>query len=200
MEQLLPRFRAAHTQVLGISVDSIYCHANWAQSLGGISFPLLADFHPKGATAQAYGLYLDGAGITDRATVLIDANGVVRHVSSVTPAGKRQIEDLAALAETIDAEHGAGLSELATPKGLGKVDALYVKSGCGLSRRVQLVRENLHLQNEIPLHNVTDDSAARDDLVKLAGKDQAPCLILDGKPMHEADDIVSYLTSTCAQL
>jgi alkyl hydroperoxide reductase subunit AhpC len=112
VEQLLPRFRAAHTQVLGISVDSIYCHANWAKSLGGISFPLLADFHPKGAMAQAYGAYLDGAGITDRATVLIDVNGVVRHASSATPDGRRDIEALAALAETIDAEHGAGLSEL----------------------------------------------------------------------------------------
>ncbi|RMF73724.1 MAG: alkyl hydroperoxide reductase, partial [Acidobacteria bacterium] len=30
VERLLPRFRGAHTQVLGISVDSIYCHANWA--------------------------------------------------------------------------------------------------------------------------------------------------------------------------
>ena len=42
---MLPRFRAAHTQVLGVSVDSVFCHANWAASMGGVSFPLLADFH-----------------------------------------------------------------------------------------------------------------------------------------------------------
>ena len=86
MEQLLPRFRAAHTQVLGISVDSVYCHANWARDLGGISFPLLADFEPKGAVGARYGLYLDGPGIDDRATVIVDATGVVRHASSVTPS------------------------------------------------------------------------------------------------------------------
>jgi len=63
-EALISRFHAAHTQVLGISVDSIFCHAGWAQSLGGISFPLLADFNPKGAVAESYGLYLKDAGIT----------------------------------------------------------------------------------------------------------------------------------------
>ena len=55
MQALLPRFRAAHTQVLGVSVDSMYCHANWARDLGGVSFPLLADFHPKGEVARSYG-------------------------------------------------------------------------------------------------------------------------------------------------
>ena len=80
MEQLLPRFRSAHTQVLGVSVDSIYCHANWAAGMGGISFPLLADFHPKGAVADKYGLYLSERGITARAVVVIDKEGVVRFV------------------------------------------------------------------------------------------------------------------------
>ena len=102
MEALQDRFLAANTQVLGVSVDSTYCHANWAMSLGGVSFPLLADFHPKGEVAKAYGLYLDGAGITDRATVIIDADGVVRHVSSVGPGGKRDIAELAGLCEQLD--------------------------------------------------------------------------------------------------
>ena len=81
VEALLPRFRAAHTQVLGVSIDSVYCHANWARDLGGISFPLLADFEPKGAAASEYGLYLDSPGIDDRATVIVDVSGTVRHVS-----------------------------------------------------------------------------------------------------------------------
>ena len=62
MEKLVARFRSAHTQVLGVSVDSIFCHANWAQSMGGISFPLLADFNPKGAMATSYGTYLPTRG------------------------------------------------------------------------------------------------------------------------------------------
>ena len=94
VEALLERFEAAHTQVLGVSVDSVHCHANWGRDLGGVSFPLLADFHPKGGVAQSYGLYLEDKGITDRATVIIDKTGVVRHASSVTPSGERDIEAL----------------------------------------------------------------------------------------------------------
>jgi hypothetical protein len=194
-EALLPRFRAAHTQVLGISVDSIFCHAAWAQSLGGVSFPLLADFHPKGQVAQSYGLYLDEAGITDRATVIIDAGGTVRHASSVTPAGRRDIGELAALCEKVDAEHGSGLADFPSAQGLGKIDALFVKSNCGHSLKAIYGRDNLHLQGQVPLKNVTEDSGAMDQLKSLTGKDQVPCLVVDGKPMHEADDIVLYFAT-----
>ena len=48
MEAALDRFRAAGTQVLGVSVDSIHSHANWGRDLGDVSFPLLADFEPIG--------------------------------------------------------------------------------------------------------------------------------------------------------
>ena len=89
-------FKAADTQVLGISVDSKYSHDNWANSLGGISFPLLADFHPKGAVAESYGLYLGDKGLTDRATVIIDKNGVVQYAVSVGLAGLRKADDLLA--------------------------------------------------------------------------------------------------------
>ena len=195
MEALLPRFRAAHTQVLGVSVDSIFCHANWAKSLGGISFPLLADFNPKGAMTQAYGLYLDAAGITDRATVIIDAGGVVRHSSSVGPGGRRTIADLAALCEGVDQEHGAGLADFPAVAGLGKNEVLYVKSSCGFSRKVLLARDNLHLESALPVKNVTEDVAAQAELVGLIGKDQAPCLVMDGGNVQESDDIVRYLVS-----
>jgi len=200
VEQLLPRFRAAHTQVLGVSIDSVFCHANWAKSLDGISFPLLADFHPKGAMAQAYGLYLDNAGITDRATVIIDSSGVVRHASSVGPPGRRNISDLAALCEGVDSEHGAGLPDFPEPEGIGAVDALFVKSSCGHSRKVMLARENLHLQKQVPMKNVSDDAGARSELEKLTGKDQAPCLVVQGKAMHEADEIVRYLVAGATNL
>jgi len=197
VEQLLPRFRSAHTQVLGVSVDSIFCHANWAAGMGGISFPLLADFHPKGKVASEYGLYLGDKGITDRATVVIDPSGVVRHASSVTPAGQRNIDELAALCETIDREHGGGLASFPAPKGLEAGATLFVKNKCGASRAVKLARQNLHLESALTLRNVSDEPAARDELVKAAGKDQAPCLVLRGKPMHENTEIISHLVS-CA--
>lgn len=79
---------------MGISVDSKFSHDNWANSLGGISFPLLADFHPKGAVASLYGLYLEDNGITDRATVIIDKEGVVQYAESAGVPGLRKAEDL----------------------------------------------------------------------------------------------------------
>lgn len=94
IEKHLDEFKAANTQVLGISIDSKYCHENWATSLGGISFPLLSDFHPKGAVAQSYDLYHDDKGITDRATVIIDKEGVVQYAASVGIPGLRKAEDL----------------------------------------------------------------------------------------------------------
>lgn len=77
-----------------MSVDSRFCHDNWASSLGGVGFPLLADFHPKGAVAKSYGLYHEDKGITDRATVIIDKMGVVRYIHSVGIPGLRKAEDL----------------------------------------------------------------------------------------------------------
>ncbi|MEI7894397.1 MAG: redoxin domain-containing protein [Myxococcales bacterium] len=63
-------------QILGISVDSVWSHAAYKKQLG-ITYPLLADFHPRGAVASKFGLYLEERGITARATVIIDKNGKV---------------------------------------------------------------------------------------------------------------------------
>lgn len=103
IQSILDEFKAADTQVLGVSVDSRFCHDNWANSLGGVSFPLLADFHPKGAMAQSYGVYLADKGITDRATVIIDKQGTVRYAVSVTPAGQRDPKDLLKQCQKINA-------------------------------------------------------------------------------------------------
>lgn len=51
--------------MLGISVDSEWCHAAFAKELG-LAYPLLADFHPKGEVAKKYGLYLEEWGIRPR--------------------------------------------------------------------------------------------------------------------------------------
>jgi len=199
VEALLNRFRAANTQVLGVSVDSIYCHANWAMSLGGISFPLLADFHPKGAVASSYGLYLEQAGITDRATVLIDADGIVRHASSVTPDGKRDIAELATLCEEINEAHENTLKTFPNPPGLEEDTVLFIRSNCMFSTNAMAALGNLRIDS-IPVRNVTEDAAALDELVAIAGKGQAPCLVVGGKPRHEAADIITYLAGRVTEI
>jgi glutaredoxin len=198
VQALLPRFRVAHTQVLGVSVDSVYCHANWAKDLGGISFPLLADFHPKGEVARAYGLYLDDAGITDRATVLIDAAGVVRQAESVTPAGQRDIAALAVECERLDQEYSASVEDFSEPPGLPEGGLLYVKSKCGFSRAALLACDNLHLSGRIAVKNVSEDTASREALAQASGSEQAPCLVIGGEAIQESGDIVTRLLQATA--
>jgi peroxiredoxin len=75
----LPRFNGANAVVLGVSVDSVWAHKAFAKHMG-IDYPLLADFHPKGAMSDKYGLYYADKGITHRATVVIDEDGKVASV------------------------------------------------------------------------------------------------------------------------
>ncbi len=194
MEAALSRFRAADTQVLGVSVDSVHSHANWARELGGVSFPLLADFEPKGATAVSFGHYLAEKGITDRATVIIDKSGTVRYSESVTPAGERDIDTLVAECEKVNG--GTATAESDTRSVEGAV--LYVKSSCGHSKRALLSIDNLHANDVVRIANVTEDAAARDELVEVGGKDQAPCLVVDGKSIYEAAAITQELADRLA--
>ena len=76
----LRQFESLGAKVFGISVDSVWAHKAFAEKLG-IKYPLLADFQPKGAVAQKYGLYLEEKGITSRATVVIDGAGIVRQMT-----------------------------------------------------------------------------------------------------------------------
>ena len=103
IEKNIDAFKAEDTQVLSISVDSKYCHEAWGASIGGISYPLLADFHPKGGVAAQFGLFLDDKGITDRATVIIDKGGTVQFAESAGVGGLRKAEDLLAACKKVNA-------------------------------------------------------------------------------------------------
>jgi alkyl hydroperoxide reductase subunit AhpC len=74
----LKSFEAANAQVLGISVDHVWSHKAFADHLGGLSYPLLADFFPHGEITRRYGLWRSDAGRGSRALVVIDSAGVVR--------------------------------------------------------------------------------------------------------------------------
>jgi len=78
----LAEFQRRGAVLLGMSVGSLYSHGAWA-AVRGITFPLLADFHPKGAVARAYGVYRDTDGFSERALFVVDPAGVIRyrHVS-----------------------------------------------------------------------------------------------------------------------
>jgi peroxiredoxin len=83
--EILPEFQELGAELLGISVDGAWCHAAFARDRK-LHFPLLADFHPKGAVARAYGVYRENDGASERALFVIDPEGIV-HWSYVSPLG-----------------------------------------------------------------------------------------------------------------
>lgn len=68
-----------NVQVLGISIDHVPCLQAWAESLGGITYPLLSDFWPHGAVALKYGV-LRAEGFSERAIFIVDQEGIVRYI------------------------------------------------------------------------------------------------------------------------
>jgi peroxiredoxin len=72
----LKQFESLDAQVLGLSVDSAWAHKAFAEKMG-IKYPLLADFHPRGAVAEKFGVYLADKGITGRAIAIIDKAGKI---------------------------------------------------------------------------------------------------------------------------
>jgi peroxiredoxin len=83
--EMLAEFRKQKAQLLGISVDGVWCHAAFAGDRK-LHFPLLADFEPKGAVARKYGVYRESEGLTERALFVIDGEGIVRW-SYLSPMG-----------------------------------------------------------------------------------------------------------------
>jgi mycoredoxin-dependent peroxiredoxin len=73
----LPSIEGDDTQVVGVSVDSMFAHRAWAEQQN-YSFPLLSDFWPHGEVAKAYGVFDEKMGVATRGTFIIDKGGVVR--------------------------------------------------------------------------------------------------------------------------
>jgi peroxiredoxin len=83
--EVLGEFSKFGAQMVGISVDGVWCHGAFA-SERKLRFPLLADFEPKGEVARAYGAYRAKDGFTERALVVVDSAGTVAW-SYLSPVG-----------------------------------------------------------------------------------------------------------------
>jgi len=84
-QELLPEFARFDAELIGISVDGIWCHLAFAKDRN-LHFPLLSDFEPKGEISRAYNAYRASDGTSERALFVIDANGSIRW-SYVSPVG-----------------------------------------------------------------------------------------------------------------
>ena len=75
-QEVLDEIEGRGAQLVGVSVDSSWSHRAFRKQLN-LTMPLLADFHPKGAMAAAYGAYMPDFGITNRSLVLVGEDGTV---------------------------------------------------------------------------------------------------------------------------
>jgi mycoredoxin-dependent peroxiredoxin len=94
----LPSFESDAVQVLAVSCDPVYALRVFADQ-DGLTFPLLSDFWPHGATARAYGVFNEERGCADRSTYIVDREGLIRwSVHNAMPEARDLQEQAAALA------------------------------------------------------------------------------------------------------
>ena len=84
---------------MGISCDTVAGHRAWSTALGGLPYPELSDFHPKGKASQAYDLYNEERGASFRAVLVVDKGGVIRFRETYEPG---ILPDPSAILATID--------------------------------------------------------------------------------------------------
>jgi len=75
--ELLPEFSEFDAQIIGISVDGVWCHLAFSKDRK-LQIPLLADFEPKGAVSKIYGVYDEKHGQSERALFVLDGEGLIR--------------------------------------------------------------------------------------------------------------------------
>ncbi len=106
--ELLPEFRLYGADLIGISVDGVWCHLAYSQARK-LRFPLLSDFEPKGKVAQLYGAYDPREGVCERALFVLDERGVVRWSyvapSNVNPGADGILSALERLTGNTESEH-----------------------------------------------------------------------------------------------
>lgn len=100
IQDRLSLYQDDKTAVLTLSVGPPPTHKIWAAEQG-FDFPVLADFWPHGAVAQAYGVFNDATGYPNRGTFAIDADGVIRFAECKDPGVPRDQGDWRAALEAL---------------------------------------------------------------------------------------------------
>jgi peroxiredoxin len=109
--EILSEFQRFGAKLVGISVDSAWCHVAFAKDRN-LHFPLLADFHPKGEVAKSYGVYDESIGMSERALFVLDGEGVISW-SYVSPIGVNPGAD--GILTALEAMAGERMHERAAP-------------------------------------------------------------------------------------
>jgi peroxiredoxin len=104
--EILPEFHKHGAELLGISVDGVWCHAAFQRDRH-LHFPLLSDFEPKGEVARKYSAYRANDGVCERALFVIDRQGTIawsyRSPIAVNPGADGILDALEKLSNQADA-------------------------------------------------------------------------------------------------
>ena len=81
-------------------MDSAWSHKAYAEKMG-IKYSLLADFHPRGAMADKYGVYLADKGITGRSVIIVNKDGKVAWVKNYDIPVVPDVAEVAAALQSV---------------------------------------------------------------------------------------------------
>ena len=108
----IEEFKQRNTEVIGISVDSVYTHTAWRNTprkkggIGEITYPLVADLNKR--ISQSYGVLLEDAGVALRGLFILDREGILKHITiNDLPIG-RNVDEVLRVIDAIQfcEEHG----------------------------------------------------------------------------------------------
>ena len=79
---------------MGISCDHVASHRAWATALGGLPYPELSDWEPKGQVSRAYGLWNPERGASQRAVIIVDKEGIIRYPRTYSAPNLPDLEEI----------------------------------------------------------------------------------------------------------
>lgn len=120
-------------------MDSVPCLTAWAESLGGITYPLLSDFYPHGEVAQSFGV-LRSEGHSERAIFIMDKAGIVRYVDVHDIGDQPDNEVLFRVLEEMEPEAAAAYAAAKPePAPLPTADVImYCTTWCPICKRARI--------------------------------------------------------------
>ena len=87
--------------MLGISCDHVHSHRAWATAMGGLPYPELSDWHPKGKVSTDYDLWNEERGASNRAVLVVDTNGVIRFRETYVPGVLPDVDSILAAMDDV---------------------------------------------------------------------------------------------------
>ena len=74
---------------------------------------------------------------------------------------------------------------------------LYVMQRCPYCQKVQSFLDQI--QKKVPRVDILEDPMAKEELIRIGGKKQVPCLLIDGAPLYESLDIIEWFKAHFAR-